>query len=394
MKRKSNFLIACFLAIFIALGSVAFAADTDRRIDDQEQMIGATPSGGLVDTLNRLMLGYHDDNGRPKNIGGSSVASASSISVPDNENYFIVTGTTTITAIASTTSGATAIDTGTIVTIKFSGALTLTHNATSFIMPGGTDYSVEANGIVAFQHLGSGNWQVISSKSSSGTGKGGRVALVIKPNATYPTYQIDVDAESFTVDDGTNVYDVAVNITIDITASGADGLDTGSEANAIYYVHVIYNGTTVAGLLSLSSTSPTMPSGYTYSGVSGFIRNTGDIVDFKQYGNLYDYVAWNSIVSGLTSTAPIAQSVAAGVGTDIALSVFVATVGGGADCVFSTSADATSIVGNVTGGTTNPIDTATPHVGIFVPLNGGENIYYDASAGTHTLYVKTILLDI
>lgn len=56
------------------------------------------------------------------------------------------------------------------------------------------------------------------------------------------------------------------SITVAITSSGANGLDTGSEASSTwYYVYLIYNpGTsTYAGLLSLSSTAPTMPSGYT-----------------------------------------------------------------------------------------------------------------------------------
>ena len=52
----------------------------------------------------------------------------------------------------------------------------------------------------------------------------------------------------------------AVNLTVDITVSGVNGLDTGSEAASTwYYIWVIYNGTTVAGLLSTSATAPTMP---------------------------------------------------------------------------------------------------------------------------------------
>lgn len=68
------------------------------------------------------------------------------------------------------------------------------------------------------------------------------------------------------------------SITVDITASGVNGLDTGSEAASTwYYVYVILKDSdqTVAGLLSVSSTDPTMPSGYTYFRRIGEWRNDG-----------------------------------------------------------------------------------------------------------------------
>lgn len=68
----------------------------------------------------------------------------------------------------------------------------------------------------------------------------------------------------------------AVSLTNTITTSGVNGLDTGSEASSTWYnVWIIYNGTTVASLLSLSATAPTMPSGYTYKARVGVIRNDG-----------------------------------------------------------------------------------------------------------------------
>lgn len=67
--------------------------------------------------------------------------------------------------------------------------------------------------------------------------------------------------------DGTASLTVSSAITVDFAnANGANGLDTGSEASSTwYYVWLIKNPTTgtVAGLLSASRTSPTLPSGYT-----------------------------------------------------------------------------------------------------------------------------------
>lgn len=63
----------------------------------------------------------------------------------------------------------------------------------------------------------------------------------------------------------TELMEVSANITVDLSASGANGLDTGAEAsNTWYYVWLIKNSSTgtVAGLFSTSSSNPTMPTGY------------------------------------------------------------------------------------------------------------------------------------
>lgn len=167
------------------------------------------------------------------------------------------------------------------------------------------------------------NGQVLKSDGTdvvwaaeSGGGGGGEPQLnnVLAPheglvnvvNASNPTFQVDVDATNILLKTtGGDVYTAnAVNLTADITASGADGLDTGSEANSTwYFIWVIYNSTTVASLLSTSSTAPTMPSGYTYKGLVGAVYNDsgGDFDWFHQEGN---FVTLNetSAASGLTAT--------------------------------------------------------------------------------------------
>lgn len=91
--------------------------------------------------------------------------------------------------------------------------------------------------------------------------------------------------------------------TINITASGANGLDTGAEAsNTWYYIWAISDGTNYRGLLSVSSTSPTMPSGYTYKLLVGVVRNDGssNFVPFYQYGD----EVYTAATQVLTNTAP------------------------------------------------------------------------------------------
>jgi hypothetical protein len=77
---------------------------------------------------------------------------------------------------------------------------------------------------------------------------------------------------------------------VDITASGAGGLDTGAEgASTWYYLWVIWNPATgtVKGLFSTSSSAPTMPSGYTFKLLVGAARNDGssNLIYFWQEDN-------------------------------------------------------------------------------------------------------------
>ncbi len=100
-----------------------------------------------------------------------------------------------------------------------------------------------------------------------------------------------------------------------ITSSGAGGLDTGSEAASTwYYVWLIFNPSTktYAAMLSISSTSPTMPSGYTKKRRVGVVRNdaSSNFLSFickgtkntKKYLYLEDMSSVTSVLSGGTAT--------------------------------------------------------------------------------------------
>jgi hypothetical protein len=62
-----------------------------------------------------------------------------------------ITGTTTITSFGTTANGVTR-------NLRFAAALTLTHNATSLILPGGANIITEAGDTGTAKSLGSGNW--------------------------------------------------------------------------------------------------------------------------------------------------------------------------------------------------------------------------------------------
>ena len=128
----------------------------------------------------------------------------------------------------------------------------------------------------------------------------------LKASATGTNATVTITADSVCVKDSSNNQVVlnSVSISPSLSTGGANGLDTGTSTTSTwYYLWVIWNGTTVAGLLSLSSTSPTMPSGYTHKARVGSTRSDGTgnkyPLRFVQYGRR---VRWG-IAAGSNQTA-------------------------------------------------------------------------------------------
>lgn len=115
--------------------------------------------------------------------------------------------------------------------------------------------------------------------------------------------------------------------TFDITVSGVGGLDTGSEtANTWYAVHVIADTNEVNAskvLLSLSSTAPTLPSGYDIFRRIGWLRNnaSSDLYQKKQESSGSSRII--RYQEDLSTTLEVLTGGGATVFTDIDLSEFV-----------------------------------------------------------------------
>lgn len=93
----------------------------------------------------------------------ASIASAATTNIGAAASSSVtITGTTTITAFDNVADGIKR-------DVTFSGALTLTHNATSLILPGGANITTVAGDCATFQSLGSGNWRCINYQSSAGS---------------------------------------------------------------------------------------------------------------------------------------------------------------------------------------------------------------------------------
>ena len=108
------------------------------------------------------------------------------------------------------------------------------------------------------------------------------------------THEVRITADEIQLqDNGGRPYRATmVDVTVDITTSGVDGLDTGTKApETWYHLWVISRPRGfVKGLLSTSSSNPTLPPGYNRKAYVGAIYNNRDDYFVSYYQN--DKLAW------------------------------------------------------------------------------------------------------
>lgn len=108
-----------------------------------------------------------------KNAMGAwtDIASAATVNIgAETTANLRVTGTTAISAFDTA-------DSGTVRWLRFAAALTLTHNATSLILPGAANITTAAGDTCCVKSLGSGNWVCLFYQKASG-------AAVVNPDAS------------------------------------------------------------------------------------------------------------------------------------------------------------------------------------------------------------------
>lgn len=222
----------------------------------------------------------------------------------------------------------------------------------------------------------------------------------LQASATGLSASILVSVDEIAVENGSNAYQTlrAVSLTINSAGAGANGLDTGALATSTWYsLWVIWNGTTAAGLLSLSATAPTMPSGYTHKARVGWIRTDGTgskyPLSFKQYGRRVQYAV---VASSNVAVLPVMASGAAGsVSTPtyaaVGVSSFVPTtatslrgnIGTGSLALFAANANA----GAAASGNNPVVTLATPAASYqtmeFDVLLESTNVYWANNGTAH-----------
>ena len=247
---------------------------------------------------------------------GTSMASGTTVDLSIANGYYIqITGTTTITGFG--TEGA-----GISYLLRFASALTLTHNATSLILPGGANITTAAGDTMLIISEGSGNWRCMFYTPADGTPV---VDNIIQNHLTGLTLSTAGSSATMSIaagqaTDSTNTGYMTLAASISKTTSAwtvgdaAGGLDTGAIANNTWYHFYLIKRTdtnVVDVLISTSASSPTMPTNYTLkrrigsgktNGSAQWTQFTQDGDDFWVYSPVIDVSATNPGTSAVTAT--------------------------------------------------------------------------------------------
>lgn len=224
----------------------------------------------------------------------------------------------------------------------------------------------------------------------------------LQVSATGLSVSVSVSYDALMLADGSGAYltDLAASGTINTAATGAGGLDTGTLATSTWYSvwRIAKTDGTKSWLISLSATSPTMPSGYTLKARIGWIRTDSTAnkypLGFTQRGRRVQYL----VAAGSNVTAaPQMASISATTMTAISISSYVPTTASIIDITMAASASNAALVApnsawsttlsGPTPQTTNADTVAhtTNTIKVSVLLEGA-NIYGAVSGGTGAFY--------
>jgi len=118
------------------------------------------------------------------------------------------------------------------------------------------------------------------------------------------THKVHVTADELILEDagGAPRRAAPVDVTVDVNASGTNGVDTGTKSPSTWYhIWIISQSSGVAqGLLSASASNPTLPGGYTFKAYVGAIFNNSSdyLVSYLQN----DRLVWADVLSPLGMT--------------------------------------------------------------------------------------------
>jgi hypothetical protein len=254
---------------------------------------------------------------------GAAIASASTITIPNEGSAFDITGTTTVTALSGSYPGR-------IVYLRFVAALTLTNSA-SLLLPNGKDLKPYPNEVFGFCCVDSGVWECVVSPP--------RLPALYRSGGTLTPSTTSVTIAPGTwrsADDSTNIIlPSAISKTIQSSGSwaagsGSNGLFSGALATSTWYhVFVMRNTTTgaVDAGFDTSIVAANIPVGWVaYRRVgSVFVTIASQILPFIQTGKEFRYLSPQQDVSnvGIGAPGPVGISVPAGVVVFVKLGLYL-----------------------------------------------------------------------
>jgi len=184
---------------------------------------------------------------------GADVASATSLPLVKDGTFVDVTGTTTVTSLAST-------GIGSMIVVQFDAALILTHHSTDLILPGAANITTAAGDVAVFYEYASGDYRCISYQVAASAPGGGGAWTVIEEQTASASANLNFDLDNTTYKNfrfwGANLLPATDAVSLEMTYSvdggsawlsggyywGAQGLvvgvaaDTHGENNADTFI--------------------------------------------------------------------------------------------------------------------------------------------------------------
>lgn len=149
-----------------------------------------------------------------------------------------ITGTTTITSFGTVSAGIWKI-------LRFAGALTLTHNATSLILPGAANITTAANDVGMFISLGSGNWFCAFFQRANG--------LTAAAAFTFGDGTVSAPSITFTSDTNSGIYRSGADAWVLVANGVAQATINTSGLSATTATFTTCTGTNVVGSTNVRS---------------------------------------------------------------------------------------------------------------------------------------------
>lgn len=169
---------------------------------------------------------------------GADIASATTTDIGAATGNFVhITGTTTITGLGTIAAGA-------IRVVRFAGVLTLTHNATSLILPTGANITTAAGDTAIFISEGSGNWRCVNYEYAADRPYALTLMTPVSASGTFVDFpgipswvkRITISLDSVSMND---------NLQIAVQIGDSGGIETSG-----------YNGSASFGTSGTSGLSP------------------------------------------------------------------------------------------------------------------------------------------
>ena len=229
-----------------------------KRYDGTQWVVEQT-----IDSTNHVLF-------NPIGGGSATLASASTTDIGSKTEALIsITGTTTISSFGSS------LGTGQSKVLVFSGALTLTYNATSMILPGAANITTAAGDTAVVASLGSSNYRVLSYVRANGQQVSSTVQAANGTNSA-PSITFASDTDTGIYHSGPNVFDVTAggNRAFTSVFGNTYFYGTSSAAATLSLYEQTTNGTNLANIKAPASLATNVD--ITLPSSSGTLALTGN----------------------------------------------------------------------------------------------------------------------